>query len=129
VTKNGPLAYNGRSGQAATFTPVDEAAVTAELNKASTRARLNQRAPPPQTQQQALEEEPGAGGAPRPEHQTRQTTGKPAPSSASDSDEVSPGDSMPNRLTSRGRPCAEGPAMMKSAAGSPRPVSFGLIPQ
>jgi hypothetical protein len=74
VTKNGPLAYNGRSGQAATFTPVDEAAVTAELNKASTRARLNQRAPPQQQQQQAVEEEPGAVAAPDAETQTGQTT-------------------------------------------------------
>jgi len=72
VTKNGPLAYNGRSGQAATFTPVDEAAVTAELNKASTRARLNQR-PAPQ-QQQAVEEEPGAVAAPDTDTQTGQTT-------------------------------------------------------
>jgi Protein of unknown function (DUF2865) len=73
VTKNGPLAYNGRSGQAATFTPVDEAAVTAELNKASTRARLNQRAAP-QQQQQAVEDEPGAVGAPDTDTQTGQTT-------------------------------------------------------
>jgi len=76
VTKNGPLAYNGRSGQAATFTPVDEAAVTAELNKASTRARLNQRAAPQQQQQQqAVEEEPGgAVAAPDTDTQTGQTT-------------------------------------------------------
>ena len=35
--------------------------------------------------------------------------------SASDSDAVSPGDSMPNRLTSRGRPWSAGPAIKKSA--------------
>jgi len=55
VTKNGPLAYSGRSGQGAAFTPVDEAAVTAELNKASSRTRQSPRAAP----QPAAEEEPG----------------------------------------------------------------------
>jgi len=48
---------------------------------------------------------------------------------AIDSDEVNPGDSMPNRLMSRGMPWADGPAIKKSAAGSPGPVSFGLMPQ
>jgi Protein of unknown function (DUF2865) len=38
-------------------------------------------------------------------------------------------DALGYRLTSRGRPCADGTAIMKSAAGSPGPVSFGLIPQ
>ena len=55
VTRNGPLAYSGRSGQGAAFTPVDEAAVTAELNKASSRARLAPRAAP----SPVAEEEPG----------------------------------------------------------------------
>ena len=55
VTRNGPLAYSGRSGQGAAFTPVDEAAVTAELNKASSRARLAPRA----ASSPVAEEEPG----------------------------------------------------------------------
>jgi Protein of unknown function (DUF2865) len=55
ATKNGMLAFSGRSGQGATFSPVDEAAVAAELNKASSRARLTQRAAPAP----AAEEEPG----------------------------------------------------------------------
>jgi hypothetical protein len=55
VTRNGPLAYSGRSGQGAAFTPVDEAAVTAELNKASARTRPAPHATP----QPGAEEEPG----------------------------------------------------------------------
>ena len=45
------------------------------------------------------------------------------------SDEVRPGDSIPNRLTSRGMPCSAGPSIRKSAAGSPLPVSLGRMPQ
>lgn len=41
---------------------------------------------------------------------------------------VSPGDSMPNKLTSPGTPCVCGSLMMKSAAGSVGPVIFGRIP-
>src|SRR5690606_4468886 len=41
---------------------------------------------------------------------------------------VRPGDSMPNRFTSPGTPCVAGPAMMKSAAGSPGPTIFGRMP-
>lgn len=41
---------------------------------------------------------------------------------------VSPGDSMPNRLTSPGTPCVAGSLMMKSAAGSVGPVIFGRTP-
>jgi hypothetical protein len=52
ATKGGLLAYTGR-GQGAAFAPVDEAAVTAELNRASPRARLTRRPAP------AAEEEPG----------------------------------------------------------------------
>src|SRR5262249_10738350 len=50
-------------------------------------------------------------------------------SSAIDSEHVSPGDSMPTRWTVRESPCCCPPSIMKSAAGSPGPVSFGLIPQ
>ena len=39
------------------------------------------------------------------------------------------GDSMPNRFTSRGMPWSFGPAIMKSAWPSPLPVSFGRMPQ
>jgi hypothetical protein len=55
ATKGGLLAYTGGRGQGAAFAPVDEAAVTAELNRASSRARLTRRAAPPP----AAEEEPG----------------------------------------------------------------------
>ncbi len=55
ATKNGLLAYSGRSGQATAFTPVDEAAVAAELSKTSSRPRLTRRTAP----QPASEEEPG----------------------------------------------------------------------
>jgi hypothetical protein len=48
--------------------------------------------------------------------------------SAIDSDAVSPGDSMPNRCTSPAMPCSAGVSIMKSAAGSPAPMSFGRIP-
>ncbi|MCY1176566.1 rhamnulose-1-phosphate aldolase/alcohol dehydrogenase [compost metagenome] len=41
---------------------------------------------------------------------------------------VSPGDSMPNRLTRPGRPWSLGVWMKKSAAGSPGPPSFGRMP-
>ena len=46
ATKGGLLAYTGGRGQGAAFAPVDEAAVTAELNRASSRARLTRRAAP-----------------------------------------------------------------------------------
>lgn len=55
ATKNGLLAYGGRSGQGAAFTPVDEAAVAAELNKASARARLTRPAAP----QPPADDQPG----------------------------------------------------------------------
>jgi Protein of unknown function (DUF2865) len=54
ATKGGLLAYTGGRGQGAAFAPVDEAAVTAELNRASPRPRLTRRPAPP-----AAEEEPG----------------------------------------------------------------------
>ena len=44
------------------------------------------------------------------------------------SDDVSPGDSMPNSCTTPGQPCSAGPAMWKSAAAAPRPESFGRTP-
>ena len=49
-------------------------------------------------------------------------------SSASARQAVSPGDSMPNRFTSPAMPCASGPSMRKSAAGSPGPASLGRTP-
>jgi hypothetical protein len=55
ATKGGLLAYTGRRGQGAVFAPVDAAAATAELNRASSRARITRRAAPPP----AAEEEPG----------------------------------------------------------------------
>jgi hypothetical protein len=54
ATKGGLLAYTGGRGQGAAFAPVDDAAVTAELSRASSRARLTRRPAPP-----AAEEEPG----------------------------------------------------------------------
>ena len=48
--------------------------------------------------------------------------------SAIASAEVSPGDSMPNRLTRRATPCTSGPWITKSAGGSPGPESLGRIP-
>jgi hypothetical protein len=57
-------------------------------------------------------------------HASRATT-----SSAIDSEAVSPGDSMPNRLTRYGMPCSAGPAIKKSACGSPGPRSFGRMPE
>ena len=53
----------------------------------------------------------------------------PTTSAAIDSAEVRPGDSIPNRCTSRGTPCASGPSIKKSAAASPLPVSLGRMPQ
>jgi hypothetical protein len=43
--------------------------------------------------------------------------------------EVSPGDSIPNKFTSPGIPCVEGPAIMKSAAASWGPEILGRIPE
>src|SRR5215470_20232474 len=47
---------------------------------------------------------------------------------AIDKEAVSPGDSIPNRCTSRGRPWSDGVSITKSAAGSPWPVNLGRIP-
>ena len=52
-----------------------------------------------------------------------------ATSSAIDSAQVRPGDSMPKRWTRPERPCSAGPSMTKSAGGSPGPVSFGRMPE
>src|SRR5258705_6300578 len=47
---------------------------------------------------------------------------------AIDKEAVNPGDSIPNKCTIRGKPWPDCVSIMKSAAGSPRPVSFGRIP-
>ena len=44
------------------------------------------------------------------------------------SDDVSPGDSIPNRLTRYGMPWSCGPWTTKSAAASSGPVIFGRMP-
>jgi hypothetical protein len=56
-TKDGFVAYSGQRGQAATFTPLETAAVTTELMPASVRARLAQRAEP--VVPAAADEDPG----------------------------------------------------------------------
>jgi hypothetical protein len=55
ATKNGLVAFTGRRGEAAAFTPVDAAGLSAELSQASTRLRLTRRAAP----QPVIEDEPG----------------------------------------------------------------------
>ena len=60
ATKDGLQAYTGRRGQGAAFSPVDEAAVTAELTRSSSRGQLTRRAAP----QPVAEEEPVAVGRP-----------------------------------------------------------------
>ena len=50
-------------------------------------------------------------------------------SSANESDEVSPGNSIPNICTSPGKPCCAGASIKKSACASPGPVSFGRMPE
>src|ERR1700731_1609768 len=57
-----------------------------------------------------------------------QSDSLPTTSSASESELVSPGDSMPNSCTIPGNPCSAGPSTTKSAAGSPGPVSLGRTP-
>ncbi|MEH2479574.1 hypothetical protein V1282_002931 [Nitrobacteraceae bacterium AZCC 2146] len=49
--------------------------------------------------------------------------------SAIASDDVSPGDSMPNRLTSPRTPCACGPWIMKSCTATAGGTIFGRIPE
>ena len=127
ATKDGFVAYRGKRGQADAFTPIPSSAVAAALIPGSSQRRLSRRAGPV-----PAADAPGAMAQPRappPVALTRQADRSPTTSSASDSAAVSPGDSMPNRLTNRGRPWAGGPAIMKSAAGSPGPLSFGLMPQ
>ena len=63
-TKNGLMAFNGKRGQAATYTPVDPSTITAELNQQSAaRVQLTKRgAPQPQQtepQPAAADDEPG----------------------------------------------------------------------
>ena len=48
--------------------------------------------------------------------------------SASASEDVSPGDSMPNRLTRPGTPWSAAPCTTKSAPGSPGPLILGRMP-
>jgi len=66
-TKEGLMTYSGRSGQGA-FTPVAPSALGPQLNSVSSRQKP---APPPATQPQQVEDEPGTivhpqGGAPPP---------------------------------------------------------------
>ena len=60
ATKDGLQAYTGRRGQGAAFSPVDEAAVAAELTRSSSRGQPTRRAAP----QPVAEEEPVAVGRP-----------------------------------------------------------------
>ncbi len=122
ATKDGFVAYAGKSGRASAFTPVDTVTVNAELNGGFSRVRLSRQ----NKDATWVDEAPGIivppqGGA--------QAARKSTTSSASDSEAVSPGDSIPNRLTSRGMPWAGSAAIMKSAGFSPGPVSLGRMPQ
>jgi Protein of unknown function (DUF2865) len=47
-TKDGFVAYSGKSGPGGTFTPVDSSSVAAALNPRSARVQLSRRAEPPQ---------------------------------------------------------------------------------
>ncbi len=47
VTKDGLMAYTGKSGQAGAFTPVDPASISAELNSVTVPARISRHAEPP----------------------------------------------------------------------------------
>ena len=52
-TKSGLMAFGGKRGQTVTYTPVDPATITAELNQQSAaRAQLAKRGAPPQTAEQ-----------------------------------------------------------------------------
>jgi hypothetical protein len=57
VTKDGLMAYTGKSGQAGAFTPVDAARISAELNSVTVPPRVAQRAEQPATQ--SAQDEPG----------------------------------------------------------------------
>jgi hypothetical protein len=59
ATKDGLQAYTGRRGQGAAFSPVDEAAVAAELTRSSSRSQPKRPALSP-----AAEDEPGATARP-----------------------------------------------------------------
>ena len=47
ATKNGLMAYSGKRGQNAAFTPIDPSSLAGELNPASSRVRLSRRSEPP----------------------------------------------------------------------------------
>ena len=70
-----------------------------------------------QSPQQAVED-----CGPRPQASRRATR------SAMANADVSPGDSMPSRLTRPGTPCCSGPSMTKSVVGPPAGASFGRMP-
>jgi hypothetical protein len=59
-TKDGMLAYYGKNGTANTFTPVDSAAVAAELNPASAGVKVSRRAEPAQ-----VDDDPGTIAMPQ----------------------------------------------------------------
>jgi Protein of unknown function (DUF2865) len=56
VTKDGLMAYTGKSGEAGAFTPVDPARISAELNSVTVPARVAQRVEQPVVQ---VRDEPG----------------------------------------------------------------------
>ena len=56
VTKDGLMAYTGKSGQVGAFTPVDPASISAELNSVTVPPRVSRRAEPPA---QPPQDEPG----------------------------------------------------------------------
>jgi hypothetical protein len=59
-TKDGFVAYSGRNGQSAAFTPLDSASVTAQLNPARAPVRVSQRAQPaPPPVSASDDEDPG----------------------------------------------------------------------
>jgi len=46
MTKDGPMAYSGKSGKADAYTPVDSAAVAAQLNPTAARVQLSRKSQP-----------------------------------------------------------------------------------
>jgi hypothetical protein len=56
VTKDGLMAYTGKSGQAGAFTPVDPASISAELNSVTVPPRVSRRVEQPV---QSAQDEPG----------------------------------------------------------------------
>ena len=96
--------------------------VRLELVALSRNGRVQQRC-----RRAAAEQAENAGD----EASARQRHAEPARSrtcSASASEAVRPGDSMPNRLMRPGTPWSAGPVMVKSCAGAPCGTIFGRMP-